>query len=147
MFLLDTNVISATSPVSRERTPEMERWLIAASDYLYLSVITISEVQTGIVKARREGADRRADNLQTWWDTIEALYAHRILPIDAQTARTAGDIADYARGHDPGYEDIAIAATAKVHGLTVLTRNVRHISPFGIPVFDPFRELPDLPAK
>jgi len=49
---------------------------------------------------------------------------------------------DLARAHDPGFEDIAIAATAAAHGLTVLTANERHFEPLGVPFANPFKQLP-----
>jgi len=50
---------------------------------------------------------------------------------------------DRARAYAPGFEDIAIAATAAVRGLTVLTANLRHFEPLGVPCLDPFEKLPD----
>ena len=56
--------------------------------------------------------------------------------------REAGAILDRARAHNPGFEDIAIAATAAAHGMTVLTANERHFAPLGVPVANPLRQLP-----
>jgi predicted nucleic acid-binding protein len=56
-----------------------------------------------------------------------------------------GVILDRAPAHDPGFEDIAIAATAAARGFTVLTANERHFAPFGVPVVNPLKRLPSSP--
>lgn len=78
---------------------------------------------------------------------MEGIYRDRILPFDLACAAEAGRLLDFARAFDPGYEDIAIAATAKVHGLTLLTANVRHFEPLGVPVINPFVTLPEMPPR
>jgi predicted nucleic acid-binding protein len=145
MFLLDTNVISALAPSKRQAAGDLIAWLDRASPYLFLSVITAAEVASRIAKAEREGASSKARLLREWWQTIEHLYKDKLLPFDLQCAHMAGAILDKARAHQPGFEDIAIAATARAHGLTVLTRNLRHFEPLGTPVLDPFVGLPSLP--
>jgi toxin FitB len=118
--------------------------MIGHTDSLYLSVMTIAEIDQGIAKARRQGASRQAVQLTEWVELAITLYAHRILPIDLEVARLAGVLSDLARGkgHAPGFADAALAATARVHDLTVLTRNLRHFEPLGVPVWDPFANLP-----
>ncbi|NKM89654.1 PIN domain-containing protein, partial [Rhizobium laguerreae] len=115
-----------------------------ASSQLFLSVISAAEVKSGIAKAERDGATTKAQRLKDWLESIEYLYAQKLLPFDLRCAHAAGRILDAARAHQPGFEDIAIAATAKVHGLTVLTRNMRHFRPLGVQVLDPFEALPEL---
>ena len=144
MFLVDTNVISALAPAKRPGSNELAEWLDRASSRLFLSVISAAEVRSGITKAAREGATTKAQRLKEWWDSIEYLYAQKLLPFDLSCAHAAGLILDDARAHQPGFEDIAIAATAKVHGLTVLTRNMRHFEPLGVRALDPFVMLPEL---
>jgi predicted nucleic acid-binding protein len=144
MFLVDTNVISALAPSKQERSAPLVEWLDKASPQLFMSVISAAEIKSGIAKAEREGATIKAQRLGDWWDSIEYLYAKKLLAFDIHCAHAAGHILDSARAHDPGFEDIAIAATAKVHGLTVLTRNARHFRPLGVPTIDPFETLPAL---
>ena len=144
MFLVDTNVISALAPAKRPGSNELAEWLDRASAQLFLSVISAAEVRSGIAKAEREGATTKAQRLKEWWESIEYLYAQKLLPFDLSCAHAAGQILDDARAHQPGFEDIAIAATAKVHGLTVLTRNMRHFEPLGVRALDPFVMLPEL---
>jgi predicted nucleic acid-binding protein len=144
MFLVDTNVISALAPSKRSGSAELIEWLDNASPQLFLSVISAAEVRSGIAKAEREGATTKARRLTQWWESIEYLYAEKLLPFDLKCAHMAGKILDNARAHQPGFEDIAIAATARVHELTVLTRNLRHFEPLGVRAIDPFAALPKL---
>lgn len=144
MFLIDTNVISALAPSRKEKSSPLVKWLDEASPQLFMSVISAAEIKSGIAKAEREGATTKAKRLNDWWDSIEYLYAQKLLAFDLRCAHAAGQILDSARAHDPGFEDIAIAATAMVHGLTVLTRNLRHFRPLGVSVIDPFEALPAL---
>lgn len=142
MFLIDTNVISALAPSKRPGLEGLVEWLDTASPKLLLSVVSAAEVKSGIAKTAREGASTKARRLIDWWESIEYLYADKLLPFDLRCAHAAGQILDDARAHQPGFEDIAIAATAKVHGLTVLTRNLRHFEPLGVRALDPFVDLP-----
>jgi predicted nucleic acid-binding protein len=143
LYLVDTNVISARAP-SRVPLPELAAWMDSHSAELFLSTVTIAEIEDGIAKAQREGATRKARDLTAWLETVLHLYADRILPFDLATARLAGSLSDRARGqgHAPGFPDIIIAATAQRHGLTILTRNLRHFEPLSVPVHDPFVQLP-----
>ena len=111
---------------------------------LFLSVITVAEVEDGIAKARRQGATRKAERLSEWLEALLHLYTAQIIPVDLKVARHIGRLTDLARGkgHDPGLADVAIAATALQHGYTILTRNLRHFEPLGVPALDPFSALP-----
>ena len=113
---------------------------------LYLSVITVAEVEDGIARSRRTGAHAKARRLTDWLEAVLHLYGSRILPIDIPTARQIGLLADFARGngHDPGLADLAIAATAALKGYRILTRNLRHFAPLGISAHDPFDTLPEV---
>jgi predicted nucleic acid-binding protein len=142
MFLLDTNVISALAPHNVDRHPDLIAWMRRNDRLLRLSVVTASEVEAGIVKAVRTGARAKSASLRRWWSGLVELYDDRILQVDLRIAEAAGQMLDEARAHEPGYGDILIAATARVHGLTVLTRNERHFAPLGVEVVDPFTRLP-----
>ncbi len=123
---------------------DLREWMNHNSTGLYLSVITVAEVEDGIARSRRAGAHAKAKRLVGWLDTVLHLYGSRILPIDVATARQIGSLADHARGqgHDPGLADLAIGATAAVRSYTILTRNLRHFAPLGLPALDPFEALP-----
>ncbi|MGH7106270.1 MAG: type II toxin-antitoxin system VapC family toxin [Acetobacteraceae bacterium] len=146
MYLVDTNVISAGASV-RPTPPGLAEWMDEHSDLLFLSAVTVAEIAAGIAKLRREGARRKSEHLTAWLETLLHLYADRVLSFDLLTARIAGSLSDRARGHGhaPGFADIIIAATAQRHGLTILTRNLRHFAPLEVPVRDPFAALPPPP--
>ena len=140
-YLVDTNVISATAPGTAGRSAEFAQWMDSHSDDLYLSAVTIAEIADGIAQIKREGAKRKAADLSAWLRTVLHLYADRVLPFDSTTAEIAGALSDLARGrgHSPGFADIAIAATARRHALTILSRNKRHFEPMDVTVVDPFQ--------
>jgi toxin FitB len=143
-YLVDTNVISATAPTLAVRRPELVEWMDSHSPDLFLSAVTIAEIADGVAKAKCEGAQRKASGLSAWLRTVLHLYGDRVLPFDSPTAEIAGAFADLARGrdHSPGFADIAIAATARRHDLTILSRNERHFAAMDVAVVDPFQRLP-----
>jgi toxin FitB len=143
VYLVDTNVISVAAP-SRLASPVLVEWMDMHSDVLFLSAVTVAEIEDGIAKSRREGATRKSADLAAWLETVLHLYGNRVLAFDASTARIAGVMADRARGQGktPGLADIIIAATAKHRGLTILSRNLRHFESLGVVVIDPFVALP-----
>ena len=145
MYLVDTNVLSMGAPDLRAGAAALADWLDARSDELFLSTVTVAEIGDGIARLRRAGGLARADRLDDWLDVVLHLYGDRVLPFDVRAARLAGLLMDRARaaGQAPGFADLAIAATAGVHELTVLTRNVRHFGPLDIPAVNPFESLPD----
>jgi len=131
MFLIDTNVLSALR--RRNQHPDVVRWIESQrmAD-LYISVVTVGEIERGIVQQQRHNPDFARD-LSIWLDRILDWYGDRILPVDVATARRWGQLSA-ALGHDS--VDLLIAATALEHGLTVATRNVRHFEPTGVSVVD-----------
>jgi predicted nucleic acid-binding protein len=144
LFLVDTKIISAGAPGKTDWPGARIDWMDRNSDRRFLSVITVAEIEDAIAKARREGATRKADRLADWRDALLHLYAVRIPSLDIAVARVLGALSDHARGsgQSPGWADLAIAATARSRGLTVLTRNLRHFQPLGTPVINPFETLP-----
>jgi predicted nucleic acid-binding protein len=144
VYLVDTDVISAGAPSRRQASVARILWMDRNSHRLFLSAITVAEITDGIAKARREGARRKSAALAEWLEALLHLYGARVLPFDVAVARVAGRLSDRARsqGRSPGFPDLAIAATAAVHNLTVLTRNLRHFVPLGVPAHDPFAALP-----
>jgi predicted nucleic acid-binding protein len=145
VYLVDTNVISAGAPSKGLVSAALPDWMDRNSDRLYLSAITVVEIEDRVAKSQREGATRKAAMLREWLEALLHLYADRVLSFDLTVARIAGALSDLARGKGqaPGFQDIAIAATASAHRLTILTRNTRHFAPFGIQAHDPFDTLPD----
>lgn len=134
--LLDTNVVSELRKSAGRADPRVRAWVAGRvpSD-LYLSAITVLEVEVGIGRiARRDAA--QGERLQAWLDNqLLDAFAGRILPVDVPVARRA------ARLHlpDPRPErDTLIAATAAVHGLTVVTRNVKDFAALEVPILNPW---------
>jgi toxin FitB len=115
------------------------RWLMNREPKMHLSVVTVIEIESGIQQLIRTGSTRRRSDLSRWLTGLFATFGDRILPVDGRVAMTAGrlDALSLGKGHGPGLADIVIAATAEVHALTVLTRNLRHFLPLGIPALDP----------
>ena len=144
MYLIDTDVISARAPSKAALPAALVAWMDENSGDLYISAVSVAEIEAGIARLRRQAAHRRADGLTAWLDTLLHLYAERVLPFEVRAARRAGTLAERARakGHAPGFADVAIAATANLRGLTILTRNARHFEPLGVQFLDPFVRLP-----
>lgn len=143
-FLVDTDILSVGAPSKARSVPTLTEWMDRNSERLYVSVVTIAEIEDGIAKSRREGATRKSARLREWLDTLVHLYASRILPFDLAAARIAGALSDRARGrgHTAGLADLAIGVTARRHDLSVLTRNVKHYTPLGVVAHDPVAKLP-----
>jgi len=132
MYLLDTNVVSEL----RRLRPHgaVLQWLERQHDEdLYLSAVTLGEIQAGIEITRTRDQDR-ADEIEAWADAVAASW--NILPVDAPIYRRWARLM-HGRS-DQLYEDGLIAATAFVHDLTVVTRNIADFEDFGVRLLNPF---------
>ena len=138
MFILDTNVVSELRKVRFGKADtNVAKWadsVDAAS--LYLSAITVMELETGVLQIeRRDG--KQGQVLRTWLDNyVLPEFSKRVLPIDTSVAQRC------ARLHapDPRAErDALIAATAQVHAMTVVTRNLGDFAPMGIVLLNPWK--------
>ncbi len=133
MYLIDTVVVSElrkpkrntrlTSWIGRQRTSD-----------LYISVVTVGEIERGIARQRARDADF-ATALAAWLDRVLSLHGERVLPFGLQIARRWGRLSAVL-GNDSA--DLMIAATALEHGLTVVTRNVSDFEPTGVETLNPF---------
>ena len=131
MILLDTVVVSEFRKA--RPSPKVVSWLrLVRENDLYLSVVTLGEIERGIARARDEVVRAR---LEGWLEDTMRRYADRILDVTPAIARRWGRWSAEL-GHDGA--DLLIAATAFVHGMTVATRNVRHYAPTGVATIDPF---------
>ncbi len=139
-YLVDTNILPASAPAKHGADARVAEWLDTQSAHLRLSVVTITEIEDGIAKARRQSATAKAQALADWLDAVIHLYGDQILPVDVAVGREAGRLLDRARsgGRDPGLADMLIAATARVHGLIVLTRNRKDFVDCDVAVSDPY---------
>jgi predicted nucleic acid-binding protein len=134
-FLIDTNIISLFSPDRKQAPSEaMRMWFRNEGEVLYVSAITLAEIEKGLRRLYRRGSFERSQRLSDWLDTITETFGDRILPVDPIVARIAGGLDDVATasGAHPRFADILIAATAKAYGLTVITANLKHFMPLGV---------------
>ena len=143
-YLLDTSVVSLLAPGRPSTNETLVGWIRGHNDALYVSAVTISEIEQGICKLRRAGSTDRANALTRWLDTLIDNGGDRILSFDAHTGRIAGALSDraIAAGRHPGFADVAIAATAVAHDLLLLTGNGKHFAPLDIAFHDPAEGLP-----
>jgi toxin FitB len=132
MYLLDTNVVSEL------RKPKPHGAVIAwiqsvPDDQLFVSALTLGELQTGAERTRRQDQEK-ADAIEAWIDQLSEAY--EVIPMDASMFREWARL--MAKKSDQLLEDAMIAATARVRGLIVATRNVRDFRGLAVEVFNPF---------
>jgi predicted nucleic acid-binding protein len=141
-YLLDTNIISMLDPRRRSQAPALIDWLSRNGASLFLSVMTIAEIDAGILKLRRERKAKRAAELENLLTAILADFTDRVLPVDSDTARQIARLGELVYRQPIALPDLIIAATAVRHGLILLTRNIRELGRLGIAARDPFVDLP-----
>lgn len=140
MFLLDTNVVSELRKSARRKSePNVVAWIsrVDVAD-LYLSAISLMEIEMGILRIERHDPDQ-ARRLRDWMENqVLREFSKRILDVDAVVALRCAPL----HVPDPKPErDAFIAATALVHGMTVVTRNVADFVPMGVPLLNPWEPL------
>lgn len=134
-FLIDTNIIPLFSPDRKQAPSEAVKvWFREQGNAIYLSTITLAEIEKGLRSLHRRGGMERAQRLSVWLDSITETFGDRILPVDPVVARIAGALDDSATasGLHPGLGDILVAATAQAYRLTVITANLKHFRPLGV---------------
>jgi hypothetical protein len=140
-FLLDTNVVSEWT--KSKPNANLIAWLaLVDEDQTFLSVITIAEIKFGI--ERLKPGQRRA-GLESWLHgDLDARFERRVLPVDAAVAQAWGKITAEraALGRPVAIMDGFIAATALVHGLTLVTRNTADFEHTGAPLLNPWLKSP-----
>ena len=136
MYLLDTNIVSEL----RKRKPHggVVAWLEGvANDQIYISAVTLGELQAGIELTRRQDS-ARAREIELW--LIEVASTHQVLPMDGEAFREWARLMH--RRPRQILEDAMLAATARLHGLTLVTRNTRDFQGRGVPLLNPFAREP-----
>jgi predicted nucleic acid-binding protein len=138
MFLLDTNVVSELRKARAGRADKnVVAWASGASAAsMFVSVITVQELEIGVLLAERRDPSQ-GGVLRRWLeDQVLPAFAERVLPVDTTVARRGAVL------HVPDprpVRDSLIAATALVHGMSVVTRNVADFAPMGVEIIDPWQ--------
>ena len=136
MYLLDTNIISET----RRGSAAASKWLEdKVPETLFLSVLTLGEIERGIVKLKLRD-ELGSERLEHWKLTLIENYGNRILPVSDEIAMKWGAL---SFGRTIGVADALIGATAFVHGLTMVTRNVKDFEGAGMDLLNPWGHLPN----
>jgi predicted nucleic acid-binding protein len=133
MYLLDTNVVSEL----RKPKPHgaVIAWIQSVEDSkLHLSAVSIGEIQAGIELTRAQDPDKAVE-IEAWLLLVANSY--NVIAMDSAAFRVWAQLMH--RKSETVYEDAMIAATASVHGLTVVTRNVSDFKQFGVPLLNPFK--------
>jgi predicted nucleic acid-binding protein len=134
-YLLDTNVVSELRKSAPDRN--VAAWAAAnARAGIFISALVIGEIRHGIEKVR-DRDPRQADSLEAWLDTLVVTYQDRVLPVTVAVADEWGQL--NAMSPPPPAIDGLMAATAKVHHLTLVTRNIADVAGAGVPLVNPFR--------
>jgi hypothetical protein len=140
-FLLDTNVVSMLAPSMTQASADFLNWLdrMDGNGRLFLSVVSIHEIEKGIALLDHKRATARAASLKAWLSGLVCTYDDKIISFDAQAAAIGGrlEARALAAGHDPGMADAVIAGIAAAHELVIVTRNTKHFLPFGVAVLSP----------
>ena len=133
-YLLDTNILSEVR--KRDPAPGVTAWIAdAPARELHVSVLTLGEIEQGITRLRARGDGRQATSIERWLRGIEEAFADRALPI---TRSISAEWGRRPAGYPMPVIDSLIAATARAHGLTVVTRNAKDFERAGVPVLNPF---------
>jgi predicted nucleic acid-binding protein len=133
-YLVDTNIISEVRKGDR-CDPNVAAWFASVPDReLYLSALVIGEIRKGIERARAK-MPARAKALEDWLKTVTTSFAERILPIDRAAAEEWGRM---SAKRPVSTVDALLAATAKVNGLTFVTRNTADVADLGAKLLNPF---------
>ena len=135
-LLVDTNVLSELRKGARANA-DVRRWFEGVSaEEIYLSVLVVGELRRGVERVRRRDA-KQAAALERWLTRITTDHAERILPVDGLVAEQWGRLT----ARQPGSViDTLMAATALVHGLVLVTRNVKDVAWTGVSWLDPFED-------
>lgn len=136
-YLLDTNVLSLLDPRRVGFRGHLDGWFHAHSRSFAVAAISLTEMRAGSLKLSRAGQAARAAEIEKVIERIREQFREAILPLDADVALRVADLGELTRANNLELEDLIIAATVDVHGMTVLTGNLRHFAPTGVSAIDP----------
>jgi predicted nucleic acid-binding protein len=132
-YLLDTIVVSELRKVKPHGA--VFQWLTSLEeDQIFLSAVTLGELQSGIERTRAQDP-KKAHEIEEWVDQVAASF--QVLPMDARCFRECARLAEGRSNHH--YEDLMIAAAARVHDLVVATRNQKDFDALGVAILNPFK--------
>lgn len=135
-YLIDTNVLSELRK-GRRCNARGAAWFAQVADHdIFLSVLVIGEIRRGVERIRRRDPQAAAA-LESWLSRVITNHSDRLLPIDREIAEEWGRM-NAARPLSA--IDSLLAATAKIHGLTLVTRNIADIATTGVAYLNPFEE-------
>jgi predicted nucleic acid-binding protein len=137
-YLLDTNIISELRKRQRANANVLAWFQTIDDDELHVSVLLLGEVRTGIERIRSSDP-AQAQVLERWLKGLEGTYIDRVLPVTAAIADRWGRL---SASDPPPVVDCLMAATAMEHNLTLVTRNIAHVTRTGVKLLDPFQALP-----
>lgn len=140
-YLLDTDVVSMLSPTRADTSPGFLDWLerMDGEGRIFLSVVTIHEIEKGIALLEHRKAVAKAAGLRGWLSGLVNTYGDKILGLDAAAAALSGQLeaAAQSKGFDPGMADAVVAGIANVHQLQVVTCNVKDFLSLGVAALSP----------
>ncbi|WP_062380752.1 type II toxin-antitoxin system VapC family toxin [Demequina pelophila] len=136
IYALDTNVLSALRRRRPEDEPAVEWARGVDSGLVYVPSVVLAELRYGIERVARRGDADQAARLRAWLDGLVRAYEGRVLDLTADAALVAGEM--LADPQAPAMADCLIAATARVHGATLVTRNGRDFARTGVDFIDPW---------
>lgn len=138
-YLLDTNVLREMHVGGHKN---VRAWLMSVGDaQLCISVLTIKENQEGIAREHARKPTERTEDAQRRLDALIEAYGDRIIPIDREIAAEWGRLVGTKAKHN---DDMALAATARIRKLILVTRNVADFQGRGVEVLDPFKKRPQV---
>lgn len=133
-YLIDTNIISELRKQNRADAGVRSWYGRVASSELHLSVLVLGEIRQGVERVRRRDPDKAA-MLERWLNQVKEAFGPRVLPITVAVAEEWGRL---NRIHPLPVVDSLLAATASIHGLTLVTRNISDVAATGVDCLDPF---------
>ena len=135
MYLIDTNIVSEVGKGIRCDIHVANWYSEVDESLLYISSLSLGEIRRGIELVRRRGDPAQANSLEIWLQTVKQQFSNRVLDVDSLIAETWGEVS--ALRPIPAVDGL-LAATAKVHNLTLVTRNIQDVQGLGVNLLNPF---------